>query len=61
VRRAYWVPTYRWQLEEWLRDWAKRTGNPLPGLRKKNKRELYALYFSIMEEHTRRKRSKMAS
>ena len=55
MRRGYWVPHYRWQLEEWLRAWAQRTGRPLPGLKKKNKRALYALYFSIMDEIRRKK------
>ena len=59
MSRNYWVPRYRWQLEEWLRDWAKRTGRSLPGLGRKNRKQLYAIYFSVMEEYSRGKRMRM--
>jgi len=54
-RRKYWVPSYRWQLEEWLKAWSERTGKPLPNLRKMTKKQLYAIYFSIMDEYVKRK------
>ena len=48
MTRSYWVPQYRWQLQEWIETWCQRTGTPLPkALRKKKKRHLYALYFQI--------------
>ena len=50
MMKTYWVPQYRWQLQEWIEQWFQRVGNPLPkGLRKKRKRQLYAIYFQIMD------------
>ena len=57
-KRNYWVPSQRWQLEEWLLAWEKRTGRHIPNLERKNKRELYALYFSIMDEYERRRKKR---
>ena len=56
-RRNYWVPARRWQLEEWLVAWQERTGRQIPNLRRKNRRELYALFFAIMEEYEQRQRA----
>ena len=50
MTKTYWVPQYRWQLQEWIEQWFQRVGSPLPkGLRKKRKRQLYAIYFQIMD------------
>lgn len=49
--RGYWIPARRWQLEDWLLAWEQRTGRHIPNLKRKNRRQLYALYFSIMDEY----------
>ena len=54
-KRSYWVPSQKWQLVEWLLAWEKRTGRHIPNLKRKKKRELYAIYFSIMDEHAHRR------
>ena len=56
-RRSYWIPSRRWQLEDWLLAWQKRTGRHIANLKRKNTRQLYALYFSIMDEYEHRRKT----
>ena len=46
----FWVPKYEYQLRNWIKDYCEGQDKALPkGFSKMRKKQLYAIYFSIMK------------